>query len=564
MSGAPAGLYVGSAGEALKITAGASLVVPLLLLCSQGFTSDNWSATILPDGPPRRTLLDENAHPLRKSFLKLYAILFIAYLCSATNGLDANTYGGLFALDTFTTYFGITTSNQGLIAALYVIGNVAGCFVAGQISDKFGRRGGMILGSVVCIVGAVIQASARSLHPLMGGRFILGMGAVIVMTAGPMYVVEMAYPKYRGVLTGGYQASFFIGTIISTWLIYGLDYVPNTPEFTWRLPLAVQGLPPLIVFIFAWFIPETPRWYYGRGQVEKAKQILIKYHGDGNSSSPVVAFELDDMARYISAEGSDKRWWDVRELFNSRSALYRSYLIVCIAFFGQLILPPTSYYLPLMVKTAGITNIRTQLLLNALQTPIMMVAALSGLRWTDRWGRRKLLLPGSVGMSVSVAIMTACTAQQAKNPAIGVVGIAFLFIVLVIYAFTWIPAMALYPTEVLSFTTRAKGLAMLNLLCNIANIFNTYVPPPAIASAGWRFYIFYTLWDLLGAAAVYFTFVETKGRNLEEIEEIFRHRNPKKASLEKRKMARCLQKYRLRRSSWIPRSTLSPTRNASF
>ncbi|KZT21764.1 general substrate transporter [Neolentinus lepideus HHB14362 ss-1] len=487
------------------------------------------SDDVLEDAP--------NAYPFRKSFLKLYAILFVAYLCSATNGLDANTYGGLFAVDTFTTYFGIDTNNQGLIAALYVIGNVAGCFFAGQISDTLGRRGGMILGSVVCIVGAIVQVSAQTLRALMGGRFILGMGAVIVMTAGPTYVVEMAYPKYRGVLTGCYQACFFIGTIISTWLIYGLNYVRNSPQFTWRLPLAVQGLPPLLVFIFTWFIPETPRWYVGQGKIEKAKEILIKYHGDGDPNSPIVTFEIEEMIQYISAEGSDKRWWDIRELFNSRAARYRTYLIVCIAFFGQLILPPTSYYLPLMVKTAGITDARTQLLLNALQTPIMMVAALSGLHWMDRWGRRKLLFPGSIGMSVSVAIMTACTAEQAKNPVIGLVGIAFLFVCLVIYSFTWIPAMSLYPTEVLAFATRAKGLAMLNLLCNIANIFNTYVPPPAIASAGWRFYIFYTLWDLLGAAAVYFTFVETKGRNLEEIEEIFQYRNPRKASMEKGKIA---------------------------
>lgn len=491
---------------------------------------------LVQDSRLARALLQENPNPLRRSFLKLYAVIFVAFLCSATNGYDANTYGGLFAMDTFTNYFGINSNNQGLVAALYVVGNVAGCFIAGPCADTYGRRAGMIFGSVVCIIGSIVQASAKTLHMLMGGRFILGMGAVLVMTAGPPYVVEMAYPKYRGVLTGAYQACFFLGTITSTWLIYGLDYVRNTPEWTWRLPLAIQGLPPLLIFVFAWFIPETPRWYVGQGKIEKAREILVKYHGDGDPDSPVVALELEDMIHYISVEGSDKRWWDFRELFNSHSARYRTFLIVCIAFFGQLILPPTSYYLPLMAKTAGITNTRTQLLLNAIQTPIMMASALSGLRWIDRSGRRKLLFPGSLGMSISVAIMTACTAQQASNPVIGVVGIAFLFVCLVVYAFTWIPAMALYPTEVLAFSTRAKGLAFLNLLVNVANIFNTYVPPPAIANAGWRFYIFYTLWDLLGAAAVYFTFVETKGRNLEEIDEIFQHRHPKKASLEKRKI----------------------------
>lgn len=172
-------------------------------------------------------------------------------------------------------------------------------------------------------------------------------------------------------------------------------------------------------------------------------------------------------------------------------------------------------------------------MLNALQTPIMMAAALSGLRWMDRLGRRKLLITSSIGMSLSVAVITACTAQQAGHPVVGGVGIAFVYVFLVVFAFSWTPAQSLYPTEVLTFSTRAKGLAFMNLLVNIANVFNTYVPPVAIARASWRFYIFYILWDALGALVIYLTFVETKGRNLEEIDYIFEAENPKTASLQK-------------------------------
>ncbi|KAI0630724.1 general substrate transporter [Trametes polyzona] len=472
-------------------------------------------------------------NPLRASFLRLYGCLFVAYLCSATNGFDANTFGGLSAIDTFVSYFGITPENQGLVAALYVVGNVAGCLFAGPCADRYGRRFGMAVGSTVCIVGAVMQATARNLSTLMGGRFILGLGAVLVQTAGPAYVVEMAYPKYRGVLTGAYQACFFLGTIVSTWLEYGLNFVVGTPQWTWRLPLAVQALPSILVLSFVWFIPETPRWCVKlSGKVDKAREILVRYHGDGDPNSAIVALELEEMQEVISADGADKRWWDFRALFNSRSARYRTFLIACIAFFGQWDLPPTSYYFPLMAKTAGITSERTQLLLNALQTPIMMAAALTGLRWQDRIGRRKLLIASSMGMSISVAMITACTAQQEGRPVVGGVGIAFVYVFLVVFAFAWTPAQSLYPTEVLAYNTRAKGLAFMNLLVNIANVFNTYVPPVAITRASWRFYIFYILWDALGALVIYLTFVETKGRNLEEIDHIFEAESPKKASLQ--------------------------------
>ncbi|KIY02247.1 uncharacterized protein Z520_02385 [Fonsecaea multimorphosa CBS 102226] len=498
-------------------------------------------------------LLKEKPRPLRRSFLRLYGCIFIAYLCSATNGFDANTFGGLSAMPPFIDFFGINSNNQGLIAALYVIGNVAGSFFAGPCSDKYGRRVGMAIGSTVCIVGTILQAAAQNLATLEGGRFILGMGAVLVQTAGPSYVVEMAYPKYRGQLTGGFQACFFLGTIVSTWLEYGLYYINTQSSYIWRLPLAVQGLPSIIILCFVGFIPETPRWLLAHDRIEEAKAVLVKYHGDGDPDSVVVRVELEEMMEVIRMDGADKRFWDFRELFNTRAARYRTFLVTCIAWFGQLDLPPTSYYFPLMAKTAGITSVHTQLLLNALQTPIMMVAALCGLRFVEKLGRRKVLMVSSAGMSASVAVITACTANQAGKPAVGATGVAFLYVFLVVFAFAWTPMQSLYPAEVLTFTARAKGksypqvftpppppsplstrhrgMAYLNFMVNCVNVLNTYVPPVAIANSGWRFYILYVVWDAFGVVIIYFFFVETRGRSLEELDELFESENPKKASL---------------------------------
>lgn len=144
-----------------------------------------------------------------------------------------------------------------------------------------------------------------------------------------------------------------------------------------------------------------------------------------------------------------------------------------------------------MAATAGITDSRTQLLLNALQTPIMMCAALCGLYFIGRIDRRPLLMFSSAGMSASVAIITACTANQAGKPTVGGAGIAFLYVFLVVFAFAWVrlillrtphaikliviqtPMQSLYPSEVLTFNTRGKGLAYLNFMVNVVNVFNT-------------------------------------------------------------------------------------------
>lgn len=160
----------------------------------------------------------------------------------------------------FVDFFGIHTGNLGLVATLYPIGCLAGTTFAGPCSDRYGRRVGMGFGSAICIVATIMQAAAPNLAWFSAGRFFLGLGAVLIQCAGPSYVVEMAYPKYRAQLTGGFQCFFFLGAILATFLVYGLYFIDTKSSFIWRLPLAMQGLPSIIVVAAVFFIPETPRW----------------------------------------------------------------------------------------------------------------------------------------------------------------------------------------------------------------------------------------------------------------------------------------------------------------
>jgi hypothetical protein len=101
-----------------------------------------------------------------------------------------------------------------LITQLYILGNIIGALFAGQVADTFGRRYGMALGAILCIIGAILQGSAQGVHTLIPGRIILGMGALCGGTAAPSYVVEWSHPAYRGVMGGMYQTLFFSGTIL--------------------------------------------------------------------------------------------------------------------------------------------------------------------------------------------------------------------------------------------------------------------------------------------------------------------------------------------------------------
>lgn len=214
---------------------------------------------------------------------------------------------------------------------------------------------------------------------------------------------------------------------MTTFIEYGMSFIPGDPNYGWQIPMGLQGVPSIFVLLTVWFIPESPRWYVGQGNNQRAYELLTKYHGNGDPDSEIVKMEMDQMVAAIDLNGSDKRWYDFRGLVRNRAERYRFFLVAMVSAFSELDLPPTSYYLPLMVEAAGITNTHTVLLLNALQTPIMMVFALTGLQFVERWGRRPSLMVSSAGMTISVTMITVCTALTPYHQQAGPAGIFFLY-----------------------------------------------------------------------------------------------------------------------------------------
>lgn len=120
------------------------------------------------------------------------------------------------AMDPFHKFFGteMQGSSIGAVFALYSVGNILGCLVAAPAADIFGRKFGMITGSIFVIIGTVIQAAAQNVGTFMAGRLFLGFGCTIAVTASPIYLVEMAYPSWRGTLAGLYNVGgWYIGSL---------------------------------------------------------------------------------------------------------------------------------------------------------------------------------------------------------------------------------------------------------------------------------------------------------------------------------------------------------------
>ncbi|KAF8544386.1 general substrate transporter [Trichophaea hybrida] len=469
---------------------------------------------------------------------KLYFFLFVAFINSCINGYDSSLMGGINAMKTYQSYFHMKTvgSQTGLVFSMYTIGNIVGSFFCGPFTDWWGRRWGLFIGASIIIAGTCVQAPATSKAMFMGGRFILGFGVATCATAGPAYVAEMAHPAWRGTLGGLYNTFWYFGAIPATWTIYATQNLDG--ELSWRLPLWFQAIASGGVLLGCLFCPETPRWLISNDRHAEAISVIAKYHGEGDRSSPIVLLSYREMIEEIATEGSDKRWWDYASLFNTKEAWWRCACWMGMGFFGQWSgNGAVSYFLPVLLDTIGVKEERTQLLYNAFLNVISFVMATIGARFVDRIGRRPVLLIGTSLFVVWWTIITVLTSIYAKQDNENFAGsraaIAFIYVFGITFSFAYTPLQALYPVECLSYSERAKGLGMYNLIVNFASFFNTYAIPTSWEKITWRFYFLYIAWDVFEVIFIYFFFVETKGRTLEAINEIFEAPYPKKRSVQK-------------------------------
>ncbi|KAL8341857.1 hypothetical protein RB601_005312 [Gaeumannomyces tritici] len=470
--------------------------------------------------------------------LKLWAIMSIGYLVSTMNGFDSSLMGAINAMKPYQESFGLTGagSTTGIVFITYNLGQIASFPFCGMLADGWGRRWCIFIGCVIVLIGTAVQGTATTLNQFIGGRFVLGFGVSIASAAAPAYTVELAHPAYRGFMAGMYNNLWWMGNILAGWTTYGTNR-NLTDAWAWKIPTILQAALPAVVMVLILFFPETPRWLIAQDRTEEALEILAKYHGDGDRNHPVVQLEYREIVEQANLYTTDNRWWNFRELVHTRPARYRLYMVIGMAFFGQWSgNNVVSYFMPEMVKQAGITDSSTQLLINAINPIFAMFAAILGAYMLDRIGRRSMMLYSLGACFVFYVLLTAFTANaNIAGMSYGVIVAIYLFNIAFAWGFT--PLQTLYSVECLETRTRAKGSGANFLFLNIAMVINTYGISEGMEKIGWKLYIVYCVWILVEMVLIYFFAVETAGKTLEEISEIFEAENPRKESLKKRNVA---------------------------
>ncbi|KAG8362191.1 Lactose permease [Fusarium venenatum] len=474
--------------------------------------------------------------PWGRGHIQLYMACGLIYLCSTMNGYDGSLMGSINVIPEYQSYYGLGKSGStstGLVFSIFQIGQMAGALFT-WICDWRGRKITLAVSALFVCASAVFTAVAPTLSSFIGARFLLSFFTTINTVAAPMLLVEIAPPLQRATVAGIYNTLWYMGSIIATFTMYGAN-IHLSGNIKWRLPLWLQILCPGLVCLGSWFLPESPRWLIAQGRDEEARRFIVKHHANGDANHPIVAIEMHEIRNSLVEVQGRSQWacFDLRSLYKSPARRYRLLLVIAMSWFGQFSgNNVSSYYLPIMVTNVGITSTNLILLLNAFYALTGWIAALIGARLHDIVGRRKMFMSSCLGMSISLAIVAATAAEYEKSGSVpsSSASIAFIFIFGVTFAVGFTPMQPIYPAEVLANDMRANGMMVSMITSGCASFVNTFAAPVAMENIRYWFYVFFVFWDLFELGFIYFFFVETKGRTLEELTVVFEARNPRKAS----------------------------------
>lgn len=218
--------------------------------------------------------------------------------------------GGLLIFPNFTDKYGITHLSAAGAAALNAnivstlqAGCFLGCVITYWFADKYGRKPGLIGAAILATIGVIMQAAASGhLAVMYIGRFVSGVGVGGASMLVPLYISENAPRAIRGGLTGLYQLFIASGTMLSFWVNYGASlHLGNTGDLVFVLPLALQMLPAIALFLGMVLCNESPRWLARQDNWEKAEKVLSKTR-NLPITHPYVQMEMQEMHEQLDNE----------------------------------------------------------------------------------------------------------------------------------------------------------------------------------------------------------------------------------------------------------------------
>ncbi|KAI5796613.1 general substrate transporter [Geopyxis carbonaria] len=436
-------------------------------------------------------------------------------------GYDQGVFSGVIVTPYFLEKFNHPNASLlGLVNALFDIGGAVGAILVFLFGGWLGRKRSIMLGSIIVIIGAIIQATASNVGALCAGRIIAGVGVGVDTTAIPVWQAETAPPKTRGHHMALELVFTATGLFISQWTNFGLG--TNNGSAAFLIPVLLQIVfPAFTILMLCGGLPESPRWLIGKGRHEEAKEVLDRLHVAVDSSVDVYFQEIKEAVQLEGA--TEKSNWKL--IFsNGPTQNMRRVILACWMMSMQQLSGVNSitYYVPtLLLKFLKVSRY-TSLWVGGLTSVVSVTFALFPVFAIDRLGRIKLLVGGAIGQGLCFVVVAALLATTPESSfAYGFAIIFFIYLYFAIFSGTWLAGSWLYPSEILPLAVRGPGNSMAVVCYWCFNFLVVMITPTALENIGYKMYIMYAIFNIWFAVTIWYFYPETKGKTLEEMDLVF-------------------------------------------
>ncbi len=450
--------------------------------------------------------------PARSTSMILLAVGAVIMLAGLLFGYDQGVISG--ALDGIQKQFSVGTLLLEVITSWVTLGAMAGALVAGGLADRLGRRMTIVTAAALFVAGALVESLAPGSYVLVAGRLLVGFGVGVASVAAPLYAAELAPSRVRGRMVSLYQLAITIGIFVA----YFADYLLINGD-QWRIMLGISAIPGVLLLLAILPLPDSPRWYVSRGRHDQARSTLQKVEPGVDIDRQLA--DIEDL-NAVEAEGS---WREVFAFRWRRPLIIGVMLAVLQQFTG---INAIIYYADKIFAAAGFGSPASQSLATLWAIgAVNVVSTFVAVVWVDRFGRKPLLLIGSVGMGVSLIVVgamfevmgTGAHGQPSSTTTTGVVTMVALIVFIASFAFSLGPVVWTIINEIYPSHIRGRAVAV----ATAANWFAAWLVAQFFLSLVGLITEAGTFWLFAAFCGVTFVFVrrivpETKGKTLEEVE----------------------------------------------
>lgn len=450
----------------------------------------------------------------------IYVITIVATLGGLLFGYDTAVISGAEkSVQSFLIEpLGLSSFIHGITVSSALIGCIIGGAISGVVSSSFGRKKALIIAGILFLLSALGSGNPEFLFfekgvPSMGllwvfnfYRVVGGIGVGLASAVCPMYIGEIAPAEIRGKLVSLNQFSIIFGMLVVYFVNYAIangQTIEWINEIGWRRMFLSEAIPASVFTFLMFFMPETPRYLALQRQNGKALSILSRINGE-------------EKAKQILTE--------IKGTIDTSKAKLLSYgriviiVGILLSVFQQFVgINVALYYAPRIFESMGAAKDASML-----QTIIMglvnVVFTVVAIMTVDKWGRKPLLIIGSIGMAIGMIAI----ATLAFFDIIGTATLLFIIIYTASFMMSWGPICWVLISEIFPNEIRSQAIALSVAAQWAANFFISSTYPPMMEFSSGGTYLFYGIMSILSALFVWKMVPETKGKTLEEIENIWK------------------------------------------